>query len=72
MACKAPVFSPNIVLVCLVLLITLSFVIAGLLVLLVLLGWIPGIRESILCKIKQITFMIQHCGKGNKDPNIEL
>lgn len=62
--CKAPVFKKNNVLVCAILTVVYTILIA----LLAFFFWIPGVY----CLIKQYNFRIKNCMKGNSDPNINL
>jgi len=62
--CYAPVFKPSGCIPCLVLIFVYAFVIA----ILSLFSCIPSVR----CRIKQLRYRMQNCGKGNSDPCVSL
>lgn len=68
--CYAPVFKPINFWACFWLMIIYTLVIAYLLIMLIiaLIGGGAAVRQ-ILCLIKQYSFRISHCRKGNDDPN---
>lgn len=63
-SCYAPVFEPSGCIPCLL----LALVYAIAIIILSLFAWIPAVR----CRIKQLRFRMQNCGKGNRNPCIEL
>jgi hypothetical protein len=63
-ACYAPTFAPSGCIPCLVLMIVYIIVI----VILSLFAWIPGVA----CRIKQLRYRMQNCGRGSTDPCVAL
>ena len=77
--CRAPVFGANIGLVCLFMYILSPIIYAALIVALIVAAIadaITGGRANAvaraLCAIKRFTFRLQHCTKGNDNPDIIL
>ena len=74
--CHAPVFKPLGCLLCTLMSIMLPFVaiahMVAVIVAIPLLPFFPHIIDRIVCSYKQYVFKVQHCGKGNDDPNIVL
>jgi hypothetical protein len=66
--CYAPVFEKINSFLCIFVIIALWLTLIALIILLPILGWIPGY----MCLIKQLVYRIQHCSTGNKNPNIAI
>lgn len=74
--CYAPVFKPPGCFVCTMMTATLPIVAVAFVVAVILaaplLPFFPNIINRIVCSYKQYLYKVQHCGKGNDDPNIVL
>ena len=75
-ACTAPVFEASHWLVCLLLLLIAPLVIAafiaGLIIVVILEIFVPGILAKYLCSFRKFLYRLKNCRKGNRDPCLTL